>query len=240
METSINQRIKQIVDDSGLTLNSFSKKIGIAQTSLRDCVVNNTEPKFSTLDKIIKAEPLISPEWLLTGNGKMKVLEETLIPIKASEEAITTHHAPKSSEKKLSDQEVYLYDIDAAANLKTLFQNTMDNIIDLIKVPDLPKCDGAVRVKGDSMYPLLKSGDIVFYKQIQDLRNEIFFGEMYLLSMNMAGDEYVVVKYVHRSDVEGCIKLVSYNQHHGPMDVSMETIRAMALVKASLRFNTIK
>ena len=63
---------------------------------------------------------------------------------------------------------------------------------------------------------------------------------MYLLSMNMAGDEYVVVKYVHRSDVEGCIKLVSYNQHHGPMDVSMETIRAMALVKASLRFNTIK
>lgn len=116
----------------------------------------------------------------------------------------------------------------------------MDNIIDLIKVPDLPKCDGAVRVKGDSMYPLLKSGDIVFYKQIQDLRNEIFFGEMYLLSMNMAGDEYVVVKYVHRSDVEGCIKLVSYNQHHGPMDISLETIRAMALVKASLRFNTIK
>lgn len=153
---------------------------------------------------------------------------------------LTTHHEPKSAEKKLSDQEVYLYDIDAAANLKTLFQNTMENIIDLIKVPDLPKCDGAVRVKGDSMYPLLKSGDIVFYKQIQDLRNEIFFGEMYLLSMNMAGDEYVVVKYVHRSDVEGCIKLVSYNQHHGPMDISLETIRAMALVKASLRFNTIK
>lgn len=155
-------------------------------------------------------------------------------------ENLTTHHVPKSAEKKLSDQEVYLYDIDAAANLKTLFQNTMDNIIDLIKVPDLPKCDGAVRVKGDSMYPLLKSGDIVFYKQIQDLRNEIFFGEMYLLSMNMAGDEYVVVKYVHRSEVEGYIKLVSYNQHHGPMDISLETIRAMALVKASLRFNTIK
>lgn len=166
--------------------------------------------------------------------------QHNVLPNESKTENLTTHHVSKSAERKLNDQEVYLYDIDAAANLKTLFQNTMDNIIDLIKVPDLPKCDGAVRVKGDSMYPLLKSGDIVFYKQIQDLKNEIFFGEMYLLSMNMAGDEYVVVKYVHRSDVEGCIKLVSYNQHHGPMDVSLETIRAMALVKASLRFNTIK
>jgi len=72
METTINQRIKNVIDDSGLTINSFSKKIGIAQTSLRDCIVKNAEPKFSTLDKIIKAVPLINPEWLLTGNGNMK------------------------------------------------------------------------------------------------------------------------------------------------------------------------
>lgn len=71
METTINERIGMIIDYSGLTLTAFSRKIGIAQTSLRDCVINNSEPKHSTLYKIIKAEPLISPEWLLMGTGDM-------------------------------------------------------------------------------------------------------------------------------------------------------------------------
>lgn len=149
-------------------------------------------------------------------------------------------HGSKVSERKLSEQEVYLYDIDAAANLQTLFTNTMENIIDLIRVPDLPKCDGAVRVKGDSMYPLLKSGDIVFFKKINDFVNDVFFGEMYLLSMEIAGDEYVVVKYVKRSEKQDHILLESYNSNHQPKDVHLKNIKAMALVKASLRFNTIK
>lgn len=71
MKTTINQRIAAIIDNSGLTLTAFSRKIGIAQTSLRECVVNNTEPKFTTLYKIIKAEPGISHTWLLTGEGEM-------------------------------------------------------------------------------------------------------------------------------------------------------------------------
>ena len=71
METTINQRISAIIEYSGMTLTAFSKKIGIAQTSLRECVVNKTEPKFSTLYKIIKAEPMVSPTWLLTGEGDM-------------------------------------------------------------------------------------------------------------------------------------------------------------------------
>lgn len=78
METTINQRIAAIIDYSGMTLTAFSKKIGIAQTSLRECVMNNTEPKFGTLYKIIKAEPKISPAWLLTGEGNM-ILESNEI-----------------------------------------------------------------------------------------------------------------------------------------------------------------
>lgn len=73
METTINQRIAAIIEYSGMTLTAFSKKIGMAQTSLRECVINGTEPKFTTLYKIIKAEPEISSSWLLTGEGDMLV-----------------------------------------------------------------------------------------------------------------------------------------------------------------------
>lgn len=75
MEESVNQRINKVIEDSGITLTAFAKMIGIAQTSLRDCVKNGAEPKFSTLHKILIAKPSISAEWLLTGKGNMKKSE---------------------------------------------------------------------------------------------------------------------------------------------------------------------
>ncbi|GAA6432555.1 hypothetical protein K140096H11_10490 [Bacteroides intestinalis] len=60
---------------------------------------------------------------------------------------------------------------------------------------------------------------------------------MYLVSFCIDGDEYLSVKYVNRSDVEGCIKLVSYNPHHEPMDIPLASIQAMAIVKFSIRRN---
>ena len=60
------------------------------------------------------------------------------------------------------------------------------------------------------MYPILKSGDIVGFKEISSFSN-VIYGEMYLVSFNIDGDEYLAVKYVNRSEIDGCIKLVSYN-----------------------------
>ena len=65
----------------------------------------------------------------------------------------------------------------------------------------IPKCDGGLRIVGDSMYPLLKSGDIVFYKQVHDIMHSIIWGEMYLISFDIDGDEYVSVKYLQKSDI---------------------------------------
>jgi phage repressor protein C with HTH and peptisase S24 domain len=41
--------------------------------------------------------------------------------------------------------------------------------LEQILIPHLPKCDGAFYVTGDGMYPLLKSGDLVLYKEIKVL-----------------------------------------------------------------------
>ena len=57
------------------------------------------------------------------------------------------------------------------------------------------------------MYPLLKSGDIVLYKQLHDI-DDIFWGDIYLLSIDIDGEEYVTVKYIQKSDREGYVKLV--------------------------------
>ena len=90
------------------------------------------------------------------------------------------------------------------------------------------------------MYPLLKSGDIVFYKQVHDIMHSIIWGEMYLISFDIDGDEYVSVKYLQKSDIPDHIVLVSYNEHHKPMEIHVNRIRALAFIKASLRLNSLK
>lgn len=72
MVSTINERISIIISELGYrSVRQFANKIGIAQTSLNDVVKKNAEPKFSTIDKILKAEPSISSDWLLTGKGEM-------------------------------------------------------------------------------------------------------------------------------------------------------------------------
>ena len=144
-------------------------------------------------------------------------------------------HNPKTPDR-IDDRNITLYDITAAANLKTLLTNKSQYILDSIRIPNVPQCDGAVYISGDSMYPILKSGDIIGFKEISSL-DYIIYGEMYLVSFHIDGDDYLAVKYVNRSDKPGCIKLVSYNPHHDPMDLPLENIQAMGIVKFSIRKN---
>ena len=144
-------------------------------------------------------------------------------------------HNPKTADP-VDDRSVSLYDITAAANLKTLLANKDQHVVGKIQIPNIPVCDGALYISGDSMYPILKSGDVVGFKEISNF-SSVIYGEMYLVSFCIDGDEYLSVKYVNRSDVEGCIRLVSYNPHHEPMDLPLTCIQAMAIVKFSIRKN---
>jgi phage repressor protein C with HTH and peptisase S24 domain len=94
-------------------------------------------------------------------------------------------------------------------------------------------------VRGDSMYPLLKAGDIVCYKTISDLKN-ILWGEMYILDIDSGYDQFITIKYVQKLGLgDEYIKLVFRNQHYQPKDEPIKNIRALAMVKLSIRYNTI-
>lgn len=166
--------------------------------------------------------------WLFTGIG---MPQYTSAP--CNNEQTNRKDSSKTSDVA-DDRSVTLYDVTAAANLKTLFANKNQYALGKIIIPNLPACDGAIYVSGDSMYPILKSGDIIGYKEISSFDN-VIYGEIYLVSFMIDGDEYLAVKYANRSEKAGCIKLVSYNTHHEPMDIPFATINAMAIVKFSIR-----
>lgn len=230
------ERIKEYIDYKGITIAAFEKSIGMSNASFGKSLKSGKGIGSDKLEKILKVYTDISSSWLLTGEGTM-LKNDTLPPLEAAVQPI---HQPRSPEKKVDNQIINLYDFEATAGLRELLDNRHANIIDTIKIPNMPKCDGAIHIVGDSMYPLLKSGDIIFYKEVPVDLQYIFYGEMYLLSYNIEGDDYVVVKYVKKSTQgEPFVTLASQNPNHADKDIDFRHVNAIALVKASIRINSM-
>lgn len=231
--STIKERILSFLEYNGIKKVDFYQATGVSDSNFKGKNLYS-QPGGDVLVKVLTSYPNISAEWLLTGEGDMlksKHTEDPQIEVKPI-------HQPRSTEKKEETQVVYLYDFEASAGLRALFDNNRQNIIDIIKIPNLPKCDGAIHIVGDSMYPLLKSGDIILYKQMPLDINNLLYGEMYLLSYDIDGDDYIVVKYIRKSEKgEPFITLGSENPAHAPRDIDFRRITALALVKASVRIN---
>ena len=223
----MESRVKLIRKALGMTQEQLSQRLGIGKAALS--MIETGKTGLSSRNKNILVQELnVNPEWLDGADGEMFNAEPDLTAFRLR------------TDNSLPMQSVPLYSIEGTAGLVPLFaDNRQIKPVNFIHIPNLPKCDGAIYVVGDSMYPLLKSGDIVLYKQLRDL-NDIFWGDMYLLSIDIDGEEYITVKYVQKSDMDGFVKLVSQNPHHADKDVSMDRIRAIALVKASIRMNSIR
>ena len=225
META-GQRLRAIRKELNMTQEQLAQRLGIGKAALS--MIETGKAGLSTRNKNILVQDFnVNTEWIDSGKGKMFNAEPNLTPYTLR------------TDKSLPLQSVPLYSIEGTAGLVPLFtDNSEIKPINFIHIPNLPKCDGAIYIVGDSMYPLLKSGDIVLYKQLNDVR-DIFWGDMYLLSIDMDGEEYITVKYIQKSEHDGYIRLVSQNQHHADKEVSMDRVRALALIKASIRMHTI-
>lgn len=222
----------------GLGISSdseFAAILNINKSTLSNWKARNTidyDVLFSKCEKI-------NMNWLLTGEGKM--LKDEI--------QLATPHVEENfklqTDRVVGLQSVPLYDLDATAGLVSLFNDSIRQVpINHLQIPDLPPCSGAVYVRGDSMYPLLKSGDIVCYKEVSKDYKNILWGEMYLLSFIMDNESYITIKYIQKPENKEAEKnqfvcLVSHNPYHSPKDIPFSSINALALVKASIRFNTM-
>lgn len=242
MKSSISERIRMVLSFKGVKPKQFSDISGFNYKSLNAILNGKMGENIKLLLAIKSTFPDISQEWLLTGEGNMT--DTVPYSMNESQESylvgeMTPYTGSSGSGDKVMDsQNIPLYDISAAAGLKLLLDGNKENIIDNIRIPNVTRADGAMFISGDSMYPLLKSGDIVIFKKINDL-NYLQYGDIYLISYSINGDDYLVIKYAQKSDREGHIRLVSYNEHHQPVDIPLATINAMAVVKASIRYNTM-
>lgn len=230
----VSERVGQYIERKGISYYAFENSLNASRGSISKAVKEGKSIGSNVLETIMSVYTDLNPNWLLTGQGEMFNGDDAFL---ANKEIASFR---LKTDNAIDSQQIPLYDIEAVAGLVPLFSEKGNQTpIDYISIPRLPKCDGAIYVTGDSMYPLLKSGDIVLYKEVTDFRNEIFWGEMYLISLDISGEEYITVKYIQKSEHEGCVRLVSQNKHHQDKDVEFGKIKALALVKASVRINSM-
>lgn len=223
-------RILYYADIKGVKVSALERQLSLGRNYFRNTAKVSVEAVVSFLS--VYSE--VSPEWLLTGEGDM--LKQS--PVHDTTDNIIPLSHPKTPDKIYPMSEFNLYDIDVSAGLSRLFSEDGDRnraYLGKISIPNMPKCDGAVKVIGDSMYPLLKSGDIIAYKEVHRIES-VQYGEIYILQIENDSDVSVVVKYVKKSS-EGneYLNLVSYNKEHDPKDVKKESITAMARVILCIR-----
>lgn len=221
-------RIKEIRERKNITQDDLSELSGVKKRSLVDYENNKIDIPLSKLQNIAIALNVSVSE--LIGESVKEVIANPVVSNRKTQDAV------------YEAQRVPVFNLEAAMSLVPLVNGDSideEKVIDYISIPMMPACDGAIYASGDSMYPLLKSGDMVAYKRIEVNLNNIFFGEIYLLAIKI--DEFETmktIKFVHPSELgDEYIKIVSHNQHHAPRDIKLSQITAIALVRASIRIH---
>lgn len=93
MDTTINQRIAEVVKMSYLTKNAFAHHIGVSITPILNAFNDDIQPSLNTIVRILECYPDISAEWLLRGDGEM---------LKTQREERVTNETIQELEKKLA------------------------------------------------------------------------------------------------------------------------------------------
>lgn len=207
------------------------KKISIRQFEIQSKLSNGYVSSMrkglgvTKLENVLNAFPDLNRDWLLYGEGEMLRRE-----LKSFD---------RSVEGKKSVRQVPVYELAATAGFSSIYQDCSTEAVEYLNIPDLPAVDGAIYARGDSMSPLIESGDIVIFKKVELCTDNILWGNIYIVSYTVDGDDFTVLKYIRQSSRTGFIRLESFNVRYDPQDIPAASITALALVKASITFHTI-
>lgn len=144
MESTTNQRLKQIIDKSDLSVNAFAKRVDVPQTTLASLLNRGSEPSTKTINAVLSAFPDINPDWLLTGSGEMYLSDDALQP-----------HTAKQSKNDIPFYETLPV---SAGQLEVVIQDALPT--GFISIPGVHAI-ALFPVIGCSMLPRIKPGDII-------------------------------------------------------------------------------
>lgn len=234
---TVKDRIKEFCKSENISISAFEDTIRVSNGYVNSISKSIGIDKLNTMLEIY---PNINLEWLLTGKGKMLKGQEEVLDTE-SKLNVKPLNETRSIEPIKEIQSIPLYNIVATAGIKEFIDNSSQFATEFIQIPNIPTCDGAIHISGNSMEPILKSGEIVAYKMLSPSLDNVIYGRIYIVSYVIDGDANVVVKRIERSEAgEPYIKLSSENPIHKPVDIDFRRVNALASIKASINISSME
>lgn len=239
---ALSERIKAIVDYSGLSIPKYAQAIGVqTPQAIRDLISGKTKSISENIkSKILSYTPEINASWLFTGEGKMLNVEES----------ISQNHDSDEDENS-SSRLIPFYDAETSGGYSGIVGSSTSEaeMVGYIQAGGWfdSKETAAIRHVGDSMveYP---SGCILAVREVTE-RRLLVPGRNYVIETS----EFRVTKRVQRGSSPNTIALYSSNNEtypdgrlvHEPFEVEFEDIRRIYsvlgyIVNQSGEFRLIK
>ena len=221
----LRERILDFIAYKGIDKVTFERNSGLSNDAVGK-MGDNT--RMSTLDKISKAYPDINIAWLKTGVGNMLLSDER------NEKTITVNQTAVLPSKRKG---ALIYDIDATCGLNGRdIEFTDEKVIGSIDAPEINPESKIIFATGDSMLPLIASGDRVVIRKIESW-DYFNYGQVYLIITN----EYRLIKRVrrHPKDAENLILLRSENPNYDDIDLPKREIIHLFIVENILSIKNI-
>jgi len=199
------------------SLAAIAKECGKTSQYFTDLKKGKSLYSRDFLDLLLDKFP-INQDYVINGNGPM--LKEK-----------TTVEEPGSKEPKVvyRGKPIHYYDLDASAGPIEMFDNGYEgDSVDLV-LPGFSDCDIALNVWGDSMDPVLKSGEIVMCKKWRE--SFIEHGNIYLI---VTKNNHRMIKYLQPGTTEEFWKCISANDFYSPFEIEKNSIHRLYIVKGHI------
>lgn len=228
-------RLSKFMETIGVNDNQITLTAQLSNGLIGKAKANGKALSAQNIEKILYAYPELSADWLLTGRGEMlktnrisrhnSVEQVPVVEYKDSEipqvkqipELQNNHTRPRIPLNA------------AAGGLSVALSSVSESECEQMPViPSLPKYDFTIVARGESMEPVIESGDELACRFIRESAF-IQWGRIHVLDTAQG----IVVKRIFESD--GHILCRSDNKGYPDFPISKEEIYHMALVVGLLR-----
>lgn len=235
MENKVLQRLRVFVKSKGLTLKAFGDSVDVTEGTIKSMFNRGTNPSVDMLLKISNAYPNISLKWLLKGEGEMYNGNE--VRAEASKTEIkTTYREYQPVGEPLAEylpvsnfKLIPLVNMDVAGGSSNDVVDTPQYIEKYVPFIDAKDGDKCCPVTNNSMTPRYPPGTLVQIRKIEQWREFIEYGRIYVVDLK---DGRRLIKQVKRGESREYYTLHSFNEEYDDVQISMNMIHSMWLVIA--------
>ena len=176
----IANELRSYFSERGITQQSIANELHVSKAYINALFTGRTSIGKSTARKLSELYG-ISESWLLTGEGAIAKYDGNGIPE---------------------------YDVDFSCGNAVMYTDSTA-IVGTLSMSEYANATAIVRATGNSMHPIISSGDKVIIKEVENWRENIIYGQIYGIETD--GD-IRTIKRVRRSSEEGIIILEPINK----------------------------